>query len=206
MKSIILLKMRLWVFLVELPLTALLFVCWKMTDKVESLLGLWPLIIALAALIVFLALYFFRLVEISWEEIRDIGMFTRRDSAIINEGKALVIRMMPRGGIKLTLLGPVGEAALYDWTSDEDASSEIGMYRGNAYGGERAVRKLLTYFGAAEDDLDAILSEDGFRKDYAYATVSAAQTDEGREIRIDVNETLLANGTPVAKKKADTAE
>ena len=66
MKSVILLKMRLWVFLTEIPLIILLLVCKNVNEGMDELFGLWPLMIALGALIVFLAVYFFRLVSVSW--------------------------------------------------------------------------------------------------------------------------------------------
>lgn len=199
MKSVILLKMRLWVFLTEIPLIILLLVCKNVNEGMEELFGLWPLMIALGALIVFLAVYFFRLVSVSWEEITDIGLFTRKDSSIIDAGKALVITLAPKGPIKLTLLGKVGEDALFDWTSEEDRDVEIALYRGNAYGGRRAAKRLLTYFGAAEGDIDAILGGEDVSIGYLYSAVRASTTGAGREIRIEINETLLANGTPLTK-------
>ena len=206
MNNVILLKMRPWVFLTELPLMILLSVCWRYSPKVENLLGLWPLMIALMALIVFLAFYFFRLVEISWEQIRDIGLFTRRDSSTVNAGKTLSLTLLHNGKLRIALLGKVGEEALFDWTSKEDAESEIALYRGNAYGGASALKKLLGYFGAAAEDLGAILGEGDFCARYAYSSVTATTRDEGREVRIAIEETLLSNGTPVKKKTAPKPE
>lgn len=198
MNGVILFKMRPWVFLTELPLMVLLVVCWRLNDKVDTLMKLYPLIIALMALIIFLAFYFFRLVEVSWEEIHDIGLFTRRDDAIISEGVALSLLITKGGLIKLTLLGKSGAAA-FDWVKPTDKPHELAMYRGNVYGGERAASKLLRYFGA-EADVEPILGKGSFAREYKYSKITATSTDEGREIRIDITETLLANGTPLKKE------
>lgn len=206
--GVILLKMRLWAFLTELPPIILLLVCIRNNSSANGLFKLYPLILVLMALIIFLSFYFFRLCEVSWEEIRDIGLFTRRDDAIITEGTALSVLITPkRGQIKLVLLGKSVNAG-FDWVKPTDTPPELPMYRGNVYGGERAAKKLLSYFGAEDDgDIEAILGNSDFRKDYRYSTVTAESTDEGRLIRIDINETLTAHGTPLKKpgKAAETA-
>ena len=190
--------MRPWVYLVELPIMALLVVCWRMNDEVDGLLKLYPLIIALAALIIFLAFYFFRLVEISWEEIRDIGLFTRRDEAVINKGTALSITLPKRGKMKIILLGDRG-AAGFDWIKPGEKTHELPMYRGNAYGGAGAVAAILRYFGAGEGDIDTIIKGYAVSFTYKYSKVSAKDTEDGREIRIDITETLSVTGVPIKK-------
>ena len=201
MKSVILLKMRPWVFLTELPIMVLLVICCRVNDDIDGLLKLYPLIIALAALIIFLAFYFFRLVEISWEEIRDIGLFTRRDEAVITRDTALVITLPKRGKMKLILLGDRGTAA-FDWMKPGEGSRELPIYRGNAYGGARAAARVLGYFGAAEGDIDAILKGGAVSFTYKYSAVSAKNSDDGREIRIDITETLSVTGVPM--RRTDT--
>ena len=196
--GVILFKMQPWVFLTELPAMALLVVCWHFNDKVEGLLKLYPLMIALMALIIFLAFYFFRLAFISWEEIHDIGLFTRRDEAVISEGNSLKLTLTKKGQIKMLLLGDRGVAG-FDWMKPTDRH-ELPTYRGNAYGGARALKRILRYFGADEDSLEAILGNSKFEAEYAYSRVSAVSSDEGREIRIDITATLTANGTPIKKQ------
>ena len=201
MRSVHLFKMRLWVYLIEIPLMFLLMVCWNMNDKVEGLLKLYPLMIALAAFIVFLAVYFFRVVEISWEEIRDIGLFSAKDDAVINKGKKLSIKLLSRGRIKLELIGHDGEYAGFDWMKPEDGEpSDIALYRGNAYGGKGALRKILTYFGADAEDASAILNGGKFAKNYEYSSVTSEKFEEYLEVTITINETLARTGVPIRKK------
>ena len=201
MKSVFLLKMRPWVYLTEIPLMILLVICWNTSELVGGLVGLWPLIIFLMAMIIFLSIYFFRLVEVSWEEIRDIGRFTKGDSAVINEGRTLNIKLLSRGRIKLTLMGHDGEYAGFDWMKPEDGEpQDIAMYRGNAYGGERAAKRLLLYFGADEADFAGIFGEGRCEREYEFASVVATGEDDGRLISIRINRTLTRDGVPIEKK------
>ena len=48
MNSVYILKMRPWVYLIEIPLMILLAMCWSINGQVEGLLKLYPLIIVLA--------------------------------------------------------------------------------------------------------------------------------------------------------------
>ena len=201
MKSVFLLKMRPWVYLTEIPLMILLVISWNTSELVGGLVGLWPLIIFLMGMIIFLSVYFFRLVEISWEEIRDIGRFTRGDYATIYEGKSLHIKLLSHGRIKLTLTGFDIEYAGFDWMkSDDGEPHEVAMYRGNAYGGERGVRSLLSYFGVSESDFVEILGDGSFMSDYEHVSVTAANEDDGRLITVRINHTLTRDGVPIDKK------
>jgi hypothetical protein len=198
MNRIYLLKMRVWAFLIEVPLMALLMICWNVNDQVDELLKLYPLIIALAAGIIFLAVYLFRLVEVSWEEIRDIGLFTRRDSGLISKGRVLELRLKAHGLVGITLMGHDGEYAGFDWMRpDEGAPSDIALYRGNAYGGKGAIGKLLRYFGADDAEVAGLIAMDIIKADFEYASATACRENDSLLIKISINETLMANGTPV---------
>lgn len=201
MKSVILFKMRLWVFLTELPPMILLMACIRNNSESAGLFKLYPLIAVLMALIIFLAFYFFRLVEVSWEEIRDIGLFTRKDDAVIAKDTALTLQLTKGSQVKLVLLGAPSNAA-FDWVKPTDKPHELAMYRGNVYGGKKSATKLLCYFGIDEGDLEAILGEGEFEKEYAYSAISASNTDEGRYIRISITETLTREGTPLTKPES----
>ena len=60
MKSTFLFCTKLRMFLSEIPLLVLLIAAIIYTDKVKGLLGLWPLIIIVAAFMIFIVLFFFR--------------------------------------------------------------------------------------------------------------------------------------------------
>lgn len=193
MKRTYLLSIRLWVLLIELPIILLLLWAWNMNDATEGLLKLYPLIIFLMALIVFIPIYFFRLIEISYEEIRSIGWFSNRDSALINEGKTLTMKLLKGGKVKLYLVGHDGEYAGFDWLKpgdDEDCPRDITLYRGTAFGGKGAVKSVLSYFGVSEEDFDAILGEDKVSFEYENVSLTAETSDEGREVNVRINVTL----------------
>ena len=138
----------------------------------------------------------------AWEEIRDIGLFTRRDEAVINKGTALSITLPKRGKMKIILLGDRG-AAGFDWIKPGEKTHELPMYRGNAYGGAKAVAAILRYFGAGEGDIDTIIKGYAVSFTYKYSKVSAKDTEDGREIRIDITETLSVTGVPIKKTDAE---
>lgn len=193
MKQTYLLSVRLWVLWIELPVILLLLFAWNMNGAVEGALKLYPLIIFLMALIVFIPIYFFRIIEISYQEIRSIGWFSNRDSAQINEGKTLRIQLLPRGKIKLYLVGHDGEYAGFDWLKpgdDEDCPRDITLYRGTAFGGKGAVKSVLAYFDVSKEDYDAILGTERVAYEYENVSVSAETSEGGREISIRVNVTL----------------
>ncbi len=191
MKSTYLSSVRAWVLWTELPLMLLLVISLNLNQNVGTLMKLYPLIIALIAGILFIPFYFFRLVSISYEEIRHIGYFTPRDSALINEGKVLRIKMLSRGRLKIYLIGHDGEYAGFDWLKPEDGEpSDITMFRGKAFGGRRAVCRVLSYFGVEKDDQELILTDDGFCRDYENVTVSTRHAEDGNEIDIRINVTL----------------
>ena len=207
MNNVYLLKMRLWAFLIEVPLMALLMICWNMNEQVDELLKLYPLIIALAAGIIFMAVYLFRLVEISWEEIRDIGLFTRRDSGLISKGRVLELRLKAHGLVSITLMGHDGEYAGFDWMRPDDgAPADIALYRGNAYGGKRAILKLLRYFGADESQAAGLVGMEIQTADFEYASATSSREDDSLFIRISINETLTANGTPLPEAPITTPD
>ena len=65
MKGIAFFSSRLWVYLTELPVILLLVVAVRNNDAADNVGKLYPLIILLGAVIVFIAIYFFRGVIIS---------------------------------------------------------------------------------------------------------------------------------------------
>lgn len=193
MKRTYLLSIRLWVLWIELPVILLLLYAWNMNAEVDGFIKLYPLIIALMALIVFIPIYFFRLVEISYEEIRSVGWFSNRDSALVNEGKTLKMKLLRGGKVKLSLVGHDGEYAGFDWLKpddDDDGPRDITLYRGVSFGGAGDIKRVLSYFGASKDDFDAILGDGKVAFEYENVSVTAESDDEGREVSIRVNVTL----------------
>ncbi len=191
MKKAYLLCTRLWVFWVELPLAFLLYVALRHNDSVPSLVKLYPLIIIDIAAMIFAVIFFFRILKLSYSEIRYIGLFTSRDSAMINAGKRLIIKRYRRGKLGFILMG-YDEMAGFDWLKpgDEEEREEIALFRGKAFGGDGAIKRILRTYGVKAEDVPAILAEDGFSASYTNVTVTTAHKEGGSEIEIRFDRTV----------------
>ena len=152
MKGIYLSGTRLAVFWTEIPLVGFLVLSIIFNKYSEGLFKLYPLIVVLSAAVVFCFIYFFRLIRISYDEIRYIGIFSGRDKAMINEGKTLIIKQKRRGRFGIILFGHDGFAD-YDWLKKEDGEApvDIALFRGRGYGGNGAVGRILRYFGVDKE-------------------------------------------------------
>ena len=82
MKSVFLFSTKLKVFLIEIPPTVLLVPAIIYNNNVKTLMKLYPLIIALLGIIIFSAVYFFRAVKITNEEIRCVGPFSTSSNSL----------------------------------------------------------------------------------------------------------------------------
>ena len=95
MKNTFLFCSRLRVYWCEIPIVGILLLCIKYNDYSEGLYKLYLLMAFSALASIFILIYFFRAIKLSFEEIRYIGLFSSRDSAIITEGKTIILT--PRG-------------------------------------------------------------------------------------------------------------
>lgn len=190
MKKTFLFCTKFTLYLIELPLILLLTLAIIFNNSVESPLGLIPLIVALAIFIVFVFVYFFRLVIISGEEIRVVGVYSSKDRATINEGKTIVLTMKRHGRILCELYG-VDDAPSLDWVSKEDFEDlEINLFRAKAVGTMLAVKRVLRYFEVSTDDFDELLSFDGREKVYENVSVHTEVINEFRTVKIKLLKTL----------------
>ena len=176
---------------VILPMIYVMTLAIHYNSSVPGWLRLYPLIFLSAAGIVFTFVFLFRYLEISYSEIRYIGRFSSRDSALINEGKSLIIYREAHGRIKIYLFGNDGLPEL-DWMRDQTTcENEICMFRGKCWGGERTVRKILRSFGVDESDLPVILNSERFNVAYENVSVEVyPDLDERTAIRIRIDKTI----------------
>lgn len=190
MKRIYLFCSRLWVFWIEIPLAFLLAVSIYYNNFAEGFVKLYPMITVLIAAIIFVPIFFFRIIELSYSDIKYIGLFTSRDRAIINEGKLLKIKMLPRGKVRLLLIGH-DEIAGFDWLKPgEDEPNDITLFRGTTFGGKYNVKRILRYFGTDHAEFGNIFSKKQYRAEYEYATISTSHPDDGMEIDIRITTTI----------------
>ena len=134
----------------------------------------------------------YRFIAISYSEIKYIGRFTTRDSATINEGKTLVIDILEKKRVSIQLYGNEGYDPSINWLTSEDGSvKDICLFRGKVFGNENIAVRILLHFGIEnDDDINAILTTDGFTKTYENVTVSSLTENEHRQIRIKFDKTI----------------
>ena len=188
MKRIFLLSTRLYIFLIELPLVFLLTLAIIFNGRADGLLKLYPLIVTLSLAIIFIFLYFFRGIKIKYDEIKDVGLFSKRDKVVLNKDKTLIITVLQHKKLKIELFGFDGKAGL-DWLKDEEPK-EIYLYRGKAIGGKSTPERILRFFEVSEEDLEKILIAERFSNKYQYVSVESSVKNEMREIRIRFEETM----------------
>ena len=97
------------VYWIEIPLAILLTLAIIFNSGATNLLKLYPLIVLCSLAIVFVFIFFFRLIELGWDEIRYVGLFSSRDRAVITEGKRLELTLERGGAIKTYLIGNDGK-------------------------------------------------------------------------------------------------
>ena len=192
MKKIFLFCTRLRMYWVLLPIAALLGACIAYNEHADNLLKFYPLIILSIAAIIFIFIYFFRVISVSYDEIRYIGLFTSRDSAMINEGKTIIVERVGRAKkFAISLFGNDGVVADLDWLkSTGDAPRDISLFRGKATGGDAAIRRLLLYFGASKELSETILRGIEATADCELTSIEHTVTDEKSTIKIHINKTV----------------
>ena len=190
MRSLFLFSTKIQYFLGELPVIGLLVASILKNEDSKSALKLYPLIIGSAAAAIFIALYFFRAVIISYSEVKHVGFFSPRERAMINEGKTLIITEMKRGKLKVVLFGNNGQPPIYP---DPDAKSiepvDIHLFDGRVLGRTATIKRILRFFSLNNDEITALLdNEDEISLDFL--TASASVCDDKREIRLHFTKTV----------------
>ena len=190
MKKIFLFSTKITYYWVLLPLILLLVLCLAFNSHVEHYLKLYPLMAVSVAGIVLALVYYFRGVLISYEEIKEVGRFSSHDSAIINKGKTIILYREGHSRVRVILFGNDGIKPELSWMkSTQDAPKDISLFRSRAYGGNHAIKKVLRYFGAPEEELDGFLRGD-CEKQYTNVTVSSRLDGEIRKIYIKMDRTV----------------
>ena len=191
MKKIYLFCTRLFAFWVELPLALVFVVSIIYNQHAEGTFKLYPLIILSLGAMIFFAIYFFRVIEISYAEIRYIGRFTSRDSAMINEGKTHVLTLSGFGKVDIELRGNDGPSELNLAFDEEDGDMEYRLFRGHAFGGVGTVKKVLSYFGVDAASAEKYLRGDFHEGDYEFVSVSSGKNEEEQDtVYIRINKTI----------------
>ena len=185
MKSLYMFSTRLRVYLIELPLLIILTIAIHFNDKSEDLLKFYPLIIVVSLGMIFILIYFFRGVSLSYEEIRTYGLFAKRDSAMITKDKVLCVTICPKKIVRLYLWGNDGTPA-FDWQKEEDVAKD-GMLRQiscKVIGGKRLAKRILKFYTVDAEALEMLATKSGAAYENADVSVASERKNEIFEIRI----------------------
>ncbi len=188
MKFILLFCTKMRYFLTEAPVLFLFIVSIIYNNRSEQKLKLYPLIIFSAIIIIFIAVYYFQMIKISFSEIRHIGKFSPKESAVINEGKMLVLKLRKRGIVDIELFGNDGKPPIY---SDEEnyVPVDINLFRGKAVGGVCSVKRILKYFGASIEQAESLVAEN-CSFECENVNISSQKIEKIREIQIYMKNTI----------------
>lgn len=183
MRNIFLFSTRSRVFLTEIPLVYLLIISILNNNNVDVLTKLYPLIIATSLLMIFIPIFFFRGVKISYDEVRDVGLFSEKNHCLINDENTLVMTVLPKNRIKIELFGCSNDTVTYQWLKDEEPR-DINLFRARANGNEKTVMKILRYFDISDADIQSALDNTDFSSDYNNLRFIVKVTNELKEYHI----------------------
>ncbi len=191
MKNVYLFCTKPWVYLIELPVILIFWLALSLNEYSDLAVKFYPLMTVSALLILFIALFFFRFISINNDEIRSLGLFSSKDSALIAEKKTLVIALHPHRTVKLELYGDPDEEPEFNWMrSDNVAHREICVFRGKAVGGKKSAMRILEYFTFPTSELNAAF-EEGYSFENDAIRVSSSAENEVFKIKIKFKITII---------------
>ena len=192
MKKLYLLSTRPWIYLSEIPLTLLLIFAIQNNAEAAGVWHLYPLIITTILGMVFILLYFFKVLIISTDEVESFSIFQGRDSATLNKGKTLIIGKISEARIKVCVFGNDGAPPDIDYVKNDKEYTPIDIFllRGKALGGAGTLVRIMNYFDIPAETARALTETDGVYEDEAVAVSSALDTLGNRELKITFKKTL----------------
>ncbi len=197
MKSIHLFATRLRTLWVFIPPILLLIPTIIYNDDADSRLfalmnsnlKLYPLMIVLILTIIFMAIYFFRMVTIRIEEIRMVGPFSSKERVTLKKDCSLILTPLKRGRLRIEVYGICADNETYAWLTEDDFT-EINLFRGVANGSERTVKRILSFFGVEHESIDKALTEVGVIADTKDFSLSVETFEDKKKIKLYFKETL----------------
>lgn len=183
---------RLRIYLIELPLVILFAITLYFNQYSDGLLKFYPLLVFLALSMIYIFIYFFRAISISFDEIRYLGLFSSRDHAEINEGKELIFTLLPKKKMKVELFGNDGRPPELSWILEDESYKPVDIYlfRGKAIGKKRQIGSILRYFGVEKADIDEIFSKESFSGDYEYVSLKSEIKEDITTVRLTMKQTV----------------
>ena len=178
-------------FLSEIPVILLAVLAISLNDSVETVPKLYPLIVLSILFALFIFIYFFRIIIISEENVRTLGVFSSHDNVILNQGKTLILTRKPHGNMGVAVFGNDGTPPALDWAKNEEHELlDIFLYRERAVGSDGDIRRVLNYFSVPSDDVDALFKTNSFNKEYECFILSAEKSEDNLEVKIKFTTTM----------------
>lgn len=191
MKSIYLFCTRPRVYLIEIPILAILWIAIKFNKFSENTFKFYPLIFVSAFFVIFIAVYFFRAISINTDEIRCIGLFSSKDNALIAENKTLVLSLQPNFSMKLELYTDASEAPAFEWMKASDvAHRDVCIFRAGAFGTKRSATRILEYFSMPKEVAENAAAN-GFNFENDNIKVESFSENEILKIKIKFKTTII---------------
>ena len=190
MNFLFFLSTKLKVFLTEIPPILLLMVAIAYNGAVDTTFKLYPLMVILCALILFIPVYFLRGVFISYEEIRCVGFFSSKEKAIIKEDRTLILTPLPKRKVRIELFAKNddGESS-YAWLANEEMFF-VNVFRARVNGKSGVVKKTLRYFEIGEDVISEVLENDSFSAELEKVKVMTEVENEEKKVIVYFKETF----------------
>ena len=190
MKFLFFISTRLKVFLTEIPPIILFWIAIIYNSAVDSPFKLYPLMVILCALIIFIPVYFLRGVFISYEEIRCVGFFSSKERAVIKEERMLVLTPLPKRKVRIELFSKNDDGdASYAWLANEEAVF-VNVFRAKVNGKNGVVKKVLRFFETDEDIIAKALEKDDFSAELEKTNISTDIQNDEKQIILYFKETL----------------
>lgn len=177
--------------LTTLPILAVLILAIIFNGNFEGFAKLYPLIFVSAAGIVFILVYLLRVIVITSDEIKIVGLFSSRDRAIINKDKTLIISQRKGKRLKVILFGNDGRRPSLDWANKDDFKPvDINLFKEIGYGGDATIRRIFRYFDISESLIDNLILKEEYSETLPLYEVSKTTNDKKFEYKIKFLETI----------------
>lgn len=161
MKGIFVFCTKLKFYIAEIPLMILLAVAVHYNDYAPGLVKFYPLIVIFSVAIIFIVIYFFRGIYISYDQVSSVGPFSSKDSEFIKKDCTLVLTLCRGGRINVDLWERYDEPA-FDWMKKEtDVTRDVRVYHDVGIGGKGTAVRILKYFGVPENVAGVISTVSG---------------------------------------------
>ena len=191
MKKLLIFSTHPLMFLTTVPLFIILALSIAFNGSSEGLMKLYPLIVVSALAITFIFIYLIRVIVITTDEIKIVGLFSSKDRAIINKDKTLIISQRKNKRLKVILFGNDGRRPSLDWANKDDfVPVDINLFKEIGYGGNRTIRRVFRYFEIDDDIIDNIILKEEFSVELPLYKLSKSTVDKKFEYNITFLETI----------------